>query len=154
MFVRKKTKWRVKGKWCRLTIFFFLWSELIQDQFYFSFIFLFDPSWTESIRVDPTRSGGPRLIRSDFCMYLCNASVNSTCAQPPPLGWSPGINIFFPLDGKFWGLGTLELSNTLGWGRKKRANAPALLQHCNLFSLIAQSNTAILSILMCDFLFQ
>jgi len=31
--------------------FFFLWSELIRVQFYF--IFLFDPSWTESIQVDP-----------------------------------------------------------------------------------------------------
>ena len=28
-------------------------------QFYFIFIFLFDPSWSESIRVDPTRNGGP-----------------------------------------------------------------------------------------------
>ena len=38
---------------------FFLWSELIRVQFYFIFIFLFDPSWSESIRVDPTRTGGP-----------------------------------------------------------------------------------------------
>ena len=30
-----------------------------QVQFYFIFIFLFDPSWSESIRVDPTRTGGP-----------------------------------------------------------------------------------------------
>ena len=28
-------------------------------QFYFIFIFLFDPSWSESIRVDPTGTGGP-----------------------------------------------------------------------------------------------
>ena len=27
--------------------------------FYFIFIFLFDPSWSESIRVDPTQTGGP-----------------------------------------------------------------------------------------------
>ena len=25
----------------------------------FFFIFLFDPSWSKSIRVDPTRTGGP-----------------------------------------------------------------------------------------------
>ena len=37
----------------------FLWSELIRVQFYFILIFLFDPSWSESIRVDPTRTGGP-----------------------------------------------------------------------------------------------
>ena len=43
---------------------------------------------------------------------------------PPPTGWPPGISIFFTLDGKFPGVGTLELSNPPGWGRKKRANAP------------------------------
>ena len=61
-------KWRVKGKWCRLILFFFLWSELfflwsefIRVQFYFIFIFLFDPSWFElilpglAVRVDPVR---------------------------------------------------------------------------------------------------
>ena len=66
--MRKKTKWRVKGKWCRLILFFFLWSELfflwsefIRVQFYFIFIFLFDPSWFElilpglAVRVDPVR---------------------------------------------------------------------------------------------------
>ena len=49
-------KWRVKGKWCRLILFFFLWSEfiflwseLIQVQFYFICIFLFDPSRSELI---------------------------------------------------------------------------------------------------------
>ena len=38
---------------------FFYCSELIRVQFYFIFIFLFDPSWSESIRVDPTQTGGP-----------------------------------------------------------------------------------------------
>ena len=37
----------------------FLWSELMRVQFYFISIFLFDPSWSESIRVDPTQTGGP-----------------------------------------------------------------------------------------------
>ena len=54
----KKTKWLVKGKWRRLILFSSLWSELIRVEFYFIFIFLFDPSWSESIRVDPTRTGG------------------------------------------------------------------------------------------------
>ena len=40
-----------------IQIVFSLWSELIRVQFYFSF--LVDPSWSESIRVDPTRTGGP-----------------------------------------------------------------------------------------------
>ena len=40
-------------------VVFFLWSELIWVQFYFIFIFLFHSSWSESIQVDPTRTGGP-----------------------------------------------------------------------------------------------
>ena len=58
----------MKGKWRRLILFFFiwselifLWSELILVQFYFTFIFLFDPSRSEliwprlAVRVDPVR---------------------------------------------------------------------------------------------------
>ena len=87
--------------------------------------------------------------------------VNSSGAQPPPpppppppLGQAdPSFQLFFALDGKFSWVGTLELSNPPGWGQKKRANArpPSTLQH---FSLIAQSKSAVLNILMCDFLFR
>ena len=38
--------------------FSFAFSELIRVQFYIIFTFLFDPSWSESIQVDPTRTGG------------------------------------------------------------------------------------------------
>ena len=66
------------------------------------------------------------------------ASVNSSCAQTPPphplsLDWIPGISIFFASDGKFPGVGTLELSNPLGWGRKKRANAPSSVNTATFF---------------------
>ena len=74
--------------------------------------------------------------------------------HPTPLhGPTPGHQHFFALDGKFPGVGTLELSISLWWGRKKRANnrPSSTLQH---FLLIAQSNSAIFSILMCDFLFE
>ena len=85
-----------------------------------------------------------------------NASVNSSCDQHPPLPprADPRALAFFcfALDGKYPGVGTLELSNSQGWGRKQRANAPppSTLQH---FSSIAQSNNAVLSILICDFCF-
>ena len=82
------------------------------------------------------------------------ASVNSSCAQSPPsLAGPPGIRIFLALDGKFPGVGILELAKSPGVGTKKRElpHPPSTLQH---FSLIAQSNSAILSILMCDFLLQ
>ena len=53
----------------------------------------------------------------------CNASVNSSYAQPPPPpGWPPGISIFFVLDGKFPGVGT-----------EKEGKCPVLRQHCNIF---------------------
>ena len=81
-----------------------------------------------------------------------NAPVNSTCAQHPP-GSPPGISNFFALDGKFPGVGTPELSNPPGWGRTKRVNAPSSVNAATFFIVIPQSKSAILSILMCDFLF-
>ena len=63
------------------------------------------------------------LTNREVKIYI-NASVNSTCAQVPP-GLTPGNSHFFALDGKFPGVGTLELANPPGWGRKKRANAPS-----------------------------
>ena len=36
---------------------------------------------------------------------------------PPPPGLPPGISVFLALDGKFPGVGTLELSNPPGWGK-------------------------------------
>ena len=64
------------------------------------------------------------------------ASVNSTCTQPPPPpgGADPqALACFFALDGKFLGVGTLELSNPPGWGRKKRANAPSSVNTATFF---------------------
>ena len=63
------------------------------------------------------------------------------------------ISILFALYGKFPGWGLLSCQIPRG-GDEKRGQMPrppSTLQH---FSLIAQSNSAILSILMCDFLFQ
>ena len=73
--------------------------------------------------------------------------------SPSPLRADPGHWHFFALDGKFPGVGTFELSNLLGGdeNREQMLRPPSTLQH---FSLIAQSNSSILSILMCDFLFQ
>ena len=61
-------------------------------------------------------------------------------SSPPPSGWPPGISIFFALDGKFPGVGILELSNPPGWGRNwgQMPCPPSKRQH---FSLIARSNS-------------
>ena len=63
-----------------------------------------------------------------FGAKLYNASVNSSWAQPPvppPRAYPRALAIFFALDGKFPGVGTVELSNPPECGRKKRANAPS-----------------------------
>ena len=62
---RKRIIWPfLPSKWVKFSVLlinFFCWSELIQVHFYFIFIFLFDPSWSElirtgqAIRVDPVR---------------------------------------------------------------------------------------------------
>ena len=91
-----------------------------------------------------------------FCKYCGNASVNSTCAQlpPPPPGLPPGISIFLALDGKFPGVGILDLSCQIPrGGDEKRGQMPRPSSKVQHFSLISQSNSAILSTLMCGFFF-
>ena len=76
----------------------------------------------------------------------------SSCAQLPPV-WPTGISIFFALDGKFPGGGDSWAVNSPGVGTKKEGKClvtPSILQH---FSLIAQSNNAVLSILCAIFRF-
>ena len=78
---------------------------------------------------------------------LPNASVNFPRAEPRALAF------FFSLDGKSRGCGLLSCQIPRGGdeNRGQMPRPPSTLQH---FSLIAQSSSAILSILMCDFLFQ
>ena len=75
------------------------------------------------------------LLTYSLMMSFCNASVNSSCAQPhrpaPPLRAYPrALAFFFCLDGKFPGVGTLELSRR---GRKRRANAPSFVNTATFF---------------------
>ena len=99
------------------------------------------------------------LTQLDFLRVwtLCTSvnPVNSSPVPPPlPPGLTPGHqHFFFTLDCKFPGMGALELSNPPGRDEKRgqMPRPPSTLQHV---SLIAQSSSTILSILMCDFLFQ
>ena len=71
-----------------------------------------------------------------FCelQKLMHQSIPPAPSPPPPLpGWPPSISIFFFLDGKFTGVGALELLNPPGWGRKKRANAPSSVNTATFF---------------------
>ena len=85
-----------------------------------------------------------------------NASVNSSLSQllpPPPRGLPPGIRVFFPwmANSRGWGLLSCQIPRGGDEKRGQMPRTPSTLQH---FSLIAQSSNAILSILICDFLFQ
>ena len=83
-FMRKKQN----GGWKTDFIFLFmirvvlfLWSEFIRVQFSFIFIFLFDPSWSKLVRVDPSWSvldWQSELIQSDFCtcLFRCPCSLH------------------------------------------------------------------------------
>ena len=80
-------------------------------------------------------------------------SIPAAPSTPSPRAHPRELVCFFALDGKFpgWGLSSCQI---LRGGDEKRGQMPcppSTLQH---FSLIAQSSRAILSILMCDFLFQ
>ena len=84
---------------------------------------------------------------------VIHQSIPPPLSQPPPPRTDPRALAFFALDGKFPGWGLLSCQIPRG-GDEKRGQMPrppSTLQH---FSLIAQSNSAILSNLMRDFLFQ
>ena len=74
-----------------------------------------------------------------------NASVNSTCAQPPP---PRALAFFLPwmANSRGWGLLSCQIPRGGDEKRGQMPRPPSTLQH---FSLIAQSNSAVLSILMC-----
>ena len=86
-----------------------------------------------------------------FGVHLCltgNASVNSSCTQPhpPPLSRAdPQVLAFFwPWMANSWGWGLLSCQIPRGGDEKRRQMPcpPSTLQH---FSLIAQSNSAVLN---------
>ena len=91
-----------------------------------------------------------RKPNSNYC-FIMHQSIPA--APSAPLGKPPGISIFFALNGKFrdWGLLSCQIPQGGDEKRGQMPRPPSTLQH---FSLIAQSNSAVLSILMCDFLFQ
>ena len=81
------------------------------------------------------------------------ASVNSSCAQPPPPAHPRALAFFSPCmaNSRVWGLLSCQIPRGGVEKRGQMPHPPSTLQH---FSLIAQSSSAILSILMCNYLFQ
>ena len=81
------------------------------------------------------------------------AQVNSTCTKPPQRADPRALAFFLPWMANSRGWRLLSCQIPRGWDEKRgqMPRPPSKRQH---FSLIALSNSAILSILMCDFLFQ
>ena len=73
------------------------------------------------------------LFNGIFPLSLLCISQFQLRSLPPPPTSVPGISIFFALDGKFPGVETLEVSNSTGRGRKKRANAPSSVNSATFF---------------------
>ena len=93
------------------------------------------------------------------CIYVWLVMHQSIPAalspNPPPLSRAdPQVLAFFwPWMANSWGWGLLSCQIPCSGDEKRRQMPcpPSTLQH---FSLIAQSNSAVLNFLMCDFLFQ
>ena len=70
------------------------------------------------------------MQKSERYNIIMHRSIPAAPSAPPP---PPGNWHFFALDGKFPGVGTLELSNPPGWERKKRTNAPSSVNTATFF---------------------
>ena len=105
-----------------------------------------------------------RVLQSTVIEYIWEVfvSVNSSCAQPPPPhththpGWPLDIDtrafeFFLPWmenSRGWWGLLSCQIPRGGDEKRGQMPRPPSTLQH---FSLIAQSNSAVLNIFMSDF---
>ena len=91
--------------------------------------------------------------RADAVMHQSIPAAPS--APPPPFSRADprALAFFLPwmANSRGWGLLSCQIPRGGDEKRGQMPRPPSTLQH---FSLIAQSNSAILSILMCDFLFQ
>ena len=76
----------------RLILFFFLWSELffsfdpsLSESNFLSFLFFYSipvgPSWFESIRVDPSRTGSPSWSNLTFVPAFLDVHVRCTTSE-------------------------------------------------------------------------
>ena len=95
------------------------------------------------------------LLMRDGCTMEMRiyALVNSSCTQPPPTLADPwALALFFPWMASLQGWGLLSCGIPQ-CGDEKRGQMPHPLSTLQHFSLIAHSNSVILSILMGNFCF-
>ena len=90
---------------------------------------------------------------STFCSYASiqpfPAAPNPSYPSPPP-GWLLSISIFLPWMPNSQGWGLLSYQIRQG-GDKKRGHMPCPPSPLQHFSAIAQSNSAVLNISICNF---
>ena len=92
------------------------------------------------------------LSRNTFDQIFMQSIPAAPNHNPPPVK-PQALAFFFPWLANSWGWGLLNCQIPRG-GDEKRGQMPRPPSTLQYFSLIAQSNNAVLSILICDFLFQ
>ena len=91
------------------------------------------------------------LSRNNFDQIFMQSIPAAPNHPPPPPPVKPqALAFFFPWLANSWGWGLLNCQIPRG-GDEKRGQMPRPPSTLQYFSLIAQSNNAVLSILMCDF---
>ena len=94
---------------------------------------------------------GSTIILSKHTRKKCISQFQLRPA-PFPRADPRALALFLPLMANSWGWGLLSCQMP-GGGDEKRGQMPHPPSSLQYFSLIAQSNNAVLSILMCDFRF-
>ena len=97
-----------------------------------------------------TATLGILKIQFEATLSLCISQFHLHPGPPPPPGDPRAVAFFLPwmANSRGWGLLSCQIPRGGDEKRGQMPRPPSTLQH---FSLIAQSNSAVLSILMCDF---
>ena len=91
-------------------------------------------------------------FRLQFSLHLMHQPIPPALSLPPSRADPRTLALFGPwmANSRGWGLLSRQIPRGGDEKREQMPRSPSTLQH---FSLIGQSNSSILSILMCDFLF-
>jgi len=123
----------------------------IRDCLHFSTVAAYS-FWSENVNVSNLILGHPLFSPFMHQSIPAAPSTPSPPAPPTPRAEPRALTFFLPWMANFQGWRLLSCQIPRG-GDEKRGQMPHPPSTLHHFSLIAQSNNAVLSILMCDFLF-